>query len=71
MLKPDIAFENLVAELHCRMGICVVRLRPLGQSPDPRAVDMLLPGLQDVDWRVRQNALQALGVLGRRGRLDR
>jgi len=29
----------------------------------PRAVDALLPDLQDKDWRVRRNAAQALGAL--------
>jgi HEAT repeat protein len=35
----------------------------LGQSKDPRAVEALLPDLQDADWKVRRNAAQALGAL--------
>jgi hypothetical protein len=35
----------------------------VGQSGAPHTVDVLLPDLQDPDWRVRRNAVQALGAL--------
>jgi len=64
MPKVEIPFETLVADLHgpdwtkrCDAA------RMLGQSKDPRAVDLLLPDLKDSNWKVRRNAAQALGAL--------
>ena len=64
MPKVEIPFETLVADLHgtdwtkrCDAA------RMLGQSKDPRAVDVLLPDLKDTNWKVRRNAAQALGAL--------
>ena len=64
MPKIDIPFEVLAADLHgsdwkkrCDAA------RMLGQSKDPRAVELLMPDLQDPDWRVRRKAGQALGAL--------
>jgi len=64
MTKVEIPFETLVADLHgsdwtkrCDAA------RLLGQSKDPRAVDVLLPDLKDPNWKVRRNAAQALGAL--------
>lgn len=64
MPKVEIPFEILVADLHgtdwtkrCDAA------RILGQSKDPRAVDVLLPDLKDPNWKVRRNAAQALGAL--------
>jgi len=64
MPKVEIPFETLVAYLHgsdwtkrCDAA------RILGQSKDPRAVDVLLPDLNDANWKVRRNAAQALGAL--------
>jgi HEAT repeat protein len=64
MPKTEIPFETLVADLHgtdwtkrCDAA------RMLGQSKDPRAVNVLLPDLKDSNWKVRRNAAQALGVL--------
>ena len=64
MPKAEIPFETLVADLHgpdwtkrCDAA------RTLGQSKDPRAVDVLLPDLKDSNWKVRRNAAQALGAL--------
>ena len=64
MPKPNVPFETLLTDLHgpdwqkrCDAA------RMLGQTRDPRAVDVLLPDLQDSDWRVRRNAAQALGAL--------
>lgn len=64
MAKTTVPFETLAADLHgsdwtkrCDAA------RMLGQSKDPRAVDLLLPDLKDPDWRVRRNAVQALGAL--------
>jgi len=64
MPKVEIPFETLVADLHgpdwtkrCDAA------RLLGQSKDPRAVDVLLPDLKDSSWKVRRNAAQALGAL--------
>jgi len=64
MPKIEIPFETLVADLHgsdwtkrCDAA------RLLGQSKDPRAVDVLLPDLKDSNWKVRRNAAQALGAL--------
>jgi len=64
MPKVEIPFERLVADLHgtdwtkrCDAA------RMLGQSKDPRAVDVLLPDLKDPNWKVRRNAAQALGAL--------
>ena len=64
MTKMDIPFETLTADLHGSDWIkrCDAA-KLLGQSHDPRAVDVLLPDLQDSDWRVRRNAAQALGGL--------
>ena len=64
MPKVDIPFETLVADLHGEDWTkrCDAA-RTLGQSKDPRAVDVLLPDLKDSDWKVRRNAAQALGVL--------
>ena len=64
MTKADIPFETLVSDLHGSDWIkrCDAA-RMLGQSRDPRAVEVLLPDLQDSDWRVRRNAAQALGAL--------
>ena len=60
MPKVEIPFETLVADLHgtdwtkrCDAA------RMLGQSKDPRAVDVLLPDLKDPNWKVRRNAAQA------------
>jgi len=64
MPKVEIPFETLAADLHgsdwtkrCDAA------RLLGQSKDPRAVDLLLPDLKDSNWKVRRNAAQALGAL--------
>ena len=64
MLKADIPFETLIANLHGSDWIkrCDAA-RMLGQSKDPRAVAALLPDLNDPDWKVRRNAAQALGAL--------
>src|SRR5215216_6135533 len=64
MPKMNIPFETLIADLHgddWQKRCDAARL--LGQSRDPRALDVLLPDLQDEDWRVRRNAVQALGAL--------
>jgi HEAT repeat protein len=36
----------------------------LARTGDPRAVEPLITGLQDEDWRVRQKAAWALGYIG-------
>jgi HEAT repeat protein len=64
MPKVTVPFETLAADLHgpdWQKRCDAARL--LGQSKDPRAVDLLLPDLKDPDWRVRRNAVQALGAL--------
>ncbi len=64
MAKNIIPFETLVSDLHGPdWQKCCDAARLLGQSRDPRAVEVLLPDLHDPDWRVRRNAVQALGAL--------
>ena len=66
MPKIDIPFETLIQQLHSAdwNARCDAAWL-LGQSGDPRAVNVLLADLKDVDvdWRVRRNAPQALGAL--------
>ena len=66
MPKIDIFFETLIQQLHSAdwNARCDAAWL-LGQSGDPRAVNVLLADLKDVDvdWRVRRNAPQALGAL--------
>lgn len=64
MPKIEILFETLVADLHGEDWTkrCDAA-RLLGQSKDPRAVELLLPDLKDDNWKIRRNAAQALGVL--------
>lgn len=64
MPKIEMPFDSLAADLHGQDWVkrCDAA-RMLGQSRDPRAVDLLLPDLKDPDWRVRRNAAQALGAL--------
>lgn len=64
MAKSEIPIESLMQQLHGTdwTARCDAA-RLLGQSRDPRAVDVLLPDLNDPDWRVRRNAAQALGAL--------
>ncbi len=64
MPKSNIPFETLVADLQGSDWIkrCDAA-RLLGQSRDPRALDVLLTDLLHSDWRVRRNAAQALGAL--------
>jgi len=71
MPKVDIPFETLVADLHGEDWTkrCDAA-RLLGQSKDPRAVDMLLPDLKDSNWKVRRNAAQALGTLKSKKAVD-
>ena len=64
MPKVEIPFETLVADLHgTDWAKRCDAARMLGQSKDPRAVDVLLPDLKDDNWKVRRNAAQALGML--------
>lgn len=53
--------ELLIEQLHgADWTACCDAARQLGQSRDSRAADALRPDLNDSDWRVRQNAAQAL-----------
>lgn len=65
MPKADLPVETLIQQLHNSKDWTARcdAARLLGQSRDPRAVDALLPDLNDPDWRVRRNAAQALGAL--------
>jgi len=64
MPKTDTPIETLIEQLHGEdWAARCDAARLLGQSRDPRAVDVLLPDLNDSDWRVRRNAAQALGTL--------
>jgi len=64
MAKAEIDVESLIQKLHSDdwMARCDAA-RLLGQSRDPRAVDALLPDLNDSDWRVRRNAAWAFHAL--------
>ena len=60
MSNVDISVEILIRQLHgADWTARCDAARLLGQSRDPRAVDALLPDLNDPDWRVRRSATVA------------
>jgi HEAT repeat protein len=66
MSKLVVPIEVLIQPLHRQdwTARCDAA-RPLGQSSDPRAVDALLPDLNDPDWRVNgeERSLEPLNQL--------